>query len=442
MKKITTLFLLLALLLTPVFGVAEAEMAEDMTIEEINALDLEATTVIKSSDSVTGYYVSFRYYDPEASRVRLSGQEFNYSDLSHTTPYSYLDATPYDWQDGYFVVGATTGNNMFDMEKNEETGWWYITMPMPNGAFNYWFIVGGEDGVSDASGSNVTIEGALQTWDPTNVPFRPDYDPALMVGNAARSTLYVPLDPEKQTQFTNLSQAPREDGKTGEYFYVTLDTEYGEDTFCVYLPYGFDAEREEPYRMVAVYHGSGGDEGCWINQGVVNNIADNAIADDGIEPFVMVMPSYTRYRVDDRTSYEVFEIASDILQNTILPYMQENYNVSSDPDDLALTGLSMGGMFTQHVALKTPESFGYYFVQNGRYDEAAAAEYDLTQEALKDIRLVLGTGIYDDPTGFLQTAQAFAENGIEHETFLFPSSHKWFYWRNAFNYGLHEFFWQ
>jgi hypothetical protein len=50
--------------------------------KEIDAL--EKTTIIQDPDSPTGYSVTFRYQDPDATRVRLSGQ-WLFSDKAHAS---------------------------------------------------------------------------------------------------------------------------------------------------------------------------------------------------------------------------------------------------------------------------------------------------------------------------------------------------------------------
>ena len=60
------------------------------------------TTVVKDPDSPTGYSVTFRYRDPSATRVRLSGQ-WLFSDKAHASLATSLNATPEEWKNGYFV---------------------------------------------------------------------------------------------------------------------------------------------------------------------------------------------------------------------------------------------------------------------------------------------------------------------------------------------------
>lgn len=101
------------------------------------------TTVVKSEDSPTGYYVTFRYKDPDSGRVRIYG-EWAFSDLDHSTVVTSLNATPEEWQDGY-TVWQTSGWPTADMVLDEETGIWSYTIPLPNGTYNYRFYVGGAE---------------------------------------------------------------------------------------------------------------------------------------------------------------------------------------------------------------------------------------------------------------------------------------------------------
>ena len=49
---------------------------------------------------------------------------------------------------------------------------------------------------------------------------------------------------------------------------------------------------------------------------------------------------------------------ADFLCDTVIPYIESNYNVSSDPEDTAVTGSSLGGLEAFYAALAHPEKFG------------------------------------------------------------------------------------
>ncbi|MTI58648.1 MAG: hypothetical protein FH762_01445 [Firmicutes bacterium] len=67
---------------------------EGYTQEEFDALT--ETTVISSEDSITGYFVKFRYIDDQAKQVRIKG-EWNFTDTEHATIYTTAYYTPEDW---------------------------------------------------------------------------------------------------------------------------------------------------------------------------------------------------------------------------------------------------------------------------------------------------------------------------------------------------------
>lgn len=69
MKNKLSFIILFFILLVCVAPSATADILSD---EAFSLLD--KTTVIRSEDSPTGYYVTFRYKDPEAVRVRIRGE--------------------------------------------------------------------------------------------------------------------------------------------------------------------------------------------------------------------------------------------------------------------------------------------------------------------------------------------------------------------------------
>ena len=88
-----------------------------MSLKERDAL--EKTTVVKDPDSPTGYSVTFRYKDPVATRVRLSGQ-WLFSDKAHASLATSLNATPEEWKkilrkESKFLTDFMLGRIKLDM---------------------------------------------------------------------------------------------------------------------------------------------------------------------------------------------------------------------------------------------------------------------------------------------------------------------------------------
>ena len=380
MKKLLSLILALMLCLGYVSALAEIQYTEGLSEEEINAL--ETTTVIKSDDSPTGYYVTFRYKAPEAKRVRIFG-EWKFSDLHDASPFTSSNAAPEDWQNGY-TIWATDGWPTAEMTLNEETGVWYYTIPLPNGTFAYRFYV---DGIDGAELTDYT--DAIMVADPANVNYlaNPDEqgDEQMLTG------VYVPRDEAKQSEtIPHLEEAPR-DGENGEVGYVTTTAPNGVETsYAYYLPYGFDAQREEPYPILILFHGGGGYYGSWFTNGA-KNVLDNMIADGRLEPTIVVTPNGSDF------PHETFRwdrpAILDYVVNTILPYMSENFNAATDPAHRAFAGLSMGGATAGYALFHNTDDFDTFCLFSAPLLGDLDPDYNMSQ--LKEKNIYIGYGEYD-----------------------------------------------
>jgi enterochelin esterase-like enzyme len=317
-----------------------------------------------------------------------------------------------------------------DMEKVEGTDYWTTSMPLPGGHYQYVFLVDGD------------TENKLE--DPTN----PREASGVENGNCYdRSTFYVPRDEEKQSDSVDFTfMAPREDGQSGTVEYVNYTDVNGDEApLGIYLPYGYDADSETPYKVVYLSHGGGGYECDWFAGGSVDYIFDNMIAEGTTEPVVLVTMNNTAYQWD-------FEVIVNNLIDNIIPYVEENYNVSSDPSDRAFTGLSMGGMTTTNVLFRVPEYFGYIGIQSG-----ADVSFDTTDvdfDAVKDTTIMLGAGIYDfglvreveegqeDTFSITALSAVLDENGVEYGWEEAYGSHDWNTWPQLIKVFAENYLWK
>jgi len=116
----------------------------------------------------------------------------------------------------------------------------------------------------------------------------------------------------------------------------------------VYTPPGYS--KGQPYPYMVLMHGAGGSEASWHDNDLYAHIQlDNLIAQGAVDPFIIV---FTRNDYDNWN----FE---DILIDDLLPYVEANYCVSTDPNNRALGGLSMGGMQTINIGLPNADKFHY-----------------------------------------------------------------------------------
>ncbi|MDO4548370.1 MAG: alpha/beta hydrolase-fold protein [Clostridia bacterium] len=437
MKKLLSLILTLCLIMT--CAAAFAATYEGMTQEEFNAL--EATTVVKSDDSPTGYYVTFRYKDPDATRVRIYG-EWSFSDPALASFVTSENASPDEWEDGD-IVWKTSSWPTADMALNEETGVWSYTIPLPTGTWCYRYYVGGVEGAELTDYTD-----AVMVADPANVNYLAD--PNEVGGEQLLTAVYVPYDEVKQAKtITRFEEAPR-DGENGTVEYETVTLESGLTTsYAIYLPYEYDAQRDDAYPMLILFHGGGGYYGSWFTNGMVN-ILDNMIAEGRLEPTIVVTPCGQDFP-DPNYSWDRPALLDYVL-NTIIPNMTEKYNASDDPARRAFAGLSMGGATTAYTLFNHTEEFDTYIMLSAPF--LGDIQPDFTMPELKEKNLFPGYGDYDfvvtrslyhlepDADGNLiplmsaksegstfEYVVGLNNEGVEIMTVNYPYGHDWVLWR-------------
>lgn len=335
--------------------------------------DFQAGVAVNANDaSATGYTAEFAYADAEATNVVLVGgfQFYRSGDINVYANGFVLPASdsqenhllgPDEWQAGENLKHLNDAGCRVDMEKGED-GVWRASLDLPGGFYLYQYEVSYDGGE--------TYEAVM---DPENVPV---YNTDLGASQS-RSQFYVPYD-EKQgdEEYYDWSwAAPVEDAtQTGKISAITYDGLDGEQVAEIYLPAGYDANSEEPYKVLYLSHGGGGDEADWFYQGNVGNILDRLIADGTCEPFVVVCMDNTVYadnfpeeeygmRSSDNNEYYLY--CYDNIKNYLIPYVEENYHVSTEASGRAFAGDSNGAKLTTQIFINDPAEFSYYGLFSG-----------------------------------------------------------------------------
>ena len=136
----------------------------------------------------------------------------------------------------------------------------------------------------------------------------------------------------------------------------------------VYTPPGYTADKKYP--VLYLLHGLNEDYRQWTEWCQADNIIDNLIAEDKIQPMIMVFPNCdTRLTVTDTSKAsrsgradgfagygKPFE--QDLLKD-IIPYIDSHYSTYTDREHRAIAGLSMGGGQSLNIGLHNLESFTY-----------------------------------------------------------------------------------
>ena len=405
---------------------------DSFTEEEFAALT--KTTVYQSDESPTGYEVTFRFYGPEYESVEVAG-EWWYSEPRYSSQNSCAKIHPTQWYNGCIIhTDDTNPVRPYDqMTLNEETGYWTFTMPLASGTYCYQFRLDGETLISD----------------PQNLPT--EYR-----GKETYSQVLVPYDAEKQSLSPDYTKYQYNCEQHGTIQFTEVPSEaWGYDVpIGIYLPYGYDPDKAGGYKYLILSHGGAGIESNWPSQGMLGNITDNLIAEGLVEPMIVITPnmrdidnnyiSNTVHADGSLITPEEAEatagsdnpltpsLAQPFLLDELIPWLEAHLNVSTNPQDRALSGLSAGGMMTFSTYLNAPEAFGYFYCMSTA--SRSIQDYDLTREELKTPSINFGTGIFD--RGLYQAINpvqtALAEAGISFTTFYTWGGHRWEPWRECY----------
>lgn len=395
-------FVALGIALAMVLSVAPtAAQADDVDLTP-------GPTVIKDPDSPTGYTGHFVYYNPTATSVRFVADILlkDWENPSATRVYQPSEYRP----------GLMRGAGAYDVQMtNAGNGYWVHDVPLAAGVNQYWFYV-----------NNNTA-----TWivDPANPP---KYAPDGLTGNARRAfnSVYVPYDAEKQN-YAPLAERvianPRPDTAKGTWSYVPIQIGTANRTLGVYLPPGYDPNRAKPYKTIYLQHGSGQDQSDWLNIGSVPIIMDNLLADGLTEPAVIVTTN----------SQYLGGNASSNLTTTIVPFVENNYNVSKDRMDRAFAGLSMGASITIGIINNNPLRFGYY----GVWSFGAAINRNTAN--LKQAYVHIGCGVWDNLNLCPTQAALNNLNGFANYKYtLLAGGHDFNAWPQLFATFAKDYLWQ
>ena len=278
--------------------------------------------------------VTFRYYNPKAVTVEVSG------DFLPSQKITYM-------MEGQERVWEAPGR----ADLVEHNGLWtYTSAPLEGELYSYTLYV---DGQKMMDPSNIYQNRDIATW-------------------------------------TNIFTLSAEQGDKGWYYQVN-DTPHGnvskvwydsptlgmQRRMTVYTPAGYEKNTKTKYPVLYLLHGSGGDEDAWADLGRAVQILDNLIAEGKAEPMIMVMPNGVYFNqaapgvavnmfqptMTNSRSQSTVEVENSFPD--IIKYIESNYRVKKDKNSRAVAGLSMGGRQSAALSRKYPTMFGYVGMFSG-----------------------------------------------------------------------------
>ncbi len=307
----------------------------------------------------------------------------------------------------------------YDMEKDDDGIWQVTTDPIVEGFHYYSLFI---DGVAVCDPASQTFYGMGRMASGIDIP-------------------------EKDVDYYLAKDVPH--GQIRQIRYYSNITKSWRRAF-VYTPLGYDTNLKERYPVLYLQHGGGEDETGWPNQGRVDFILDNLIAEGKAKPMLIVMDR--GYAVDpaappvsmSRGFLQSNNTLTDVFIKEVIPMIDRDFRTIADREHRAMAGLSMGGFQTFQITLTNLDKFAYIggfsgaafmmpgaditTMYNGVWADAASFN-----NKVKLVYISIGTA---EPERMYQGVNNFHKElekaRIKHVYYESPgTSHEWLTWRRS-----------
>ncbi|RVX39919.1 enterochelin esterase-like enzyme [Nonomuraea polychroma] len=336
-------------------------------------------------------------HGPSAGHGKLKGE--------FTPPAPGTTPTPFVTEDGFVTFETTTdfaaaervkvwanwapNGSWLRIRLSREGDRWRATVGPLDPWFYYYRLMVDRVSVKDAS-------------NPTKVTSEPTWSTFLVKGDEARLLTDVPA------------------GQGGKVESMTYRSSVANQdrTALVWTPPGYDPDRAQPYPVFYLQHGGGQSYTDWVEMGRAKQILDHQFLDGDLVPMVVVMGNGN-----------VSDFNKELLQN-IVPAARARYNVSDDPSQQALAGLSMGGGQTFGVLKAFPGRFAYVAAFSAGFGSAAGVDAEAINSGTKLLRLYVGDQTDFVYPSFMTSLTTLNNLGIRYEfDGVTPGPHGWDVWQ-------------
>jgi enterochelin esterase family protein len=222
----------------------------------------------------------------------------------------------------------------------------------------------------------------------------------------------------------------------------------------IYTPPDYEKNSSTRYPVLYLQHGGGEDERVWIEMGRTNLILDNLIAEGKIKPFIVVMETSAvgpAMPMPPRTGTPVAgapaagvptagapgaaprprfstEAYANVMIDDMIPWVDSNFRTLADQAHRAMSGLSMGGMYTKSITLAHLDKFAYI----GLFSGGNIAPAEISDKS--KVKLVYMSYGSREPgsNGVKNAADVLQQAGIKSAYYISPlTAHEWQSWRRS-----------
>lgn len=213
----------------------------------------------------------------------------------------------------------------------------------------------------------------------------------------------------------------------------------------IFLPPDYGRDPTKLYPVLYLRHGGGDSEASWSQDGRAGVILENLLSTKEAVPMIIVMTNgMTDGSWAGGSSPEGIALLERELMEDVIPLVEKNYRVSTNREDRAITGLSMGGGQAFVMGLHHLDRFAWVGEFSAGLLSAADFNVDrLLPGVLKDasvnqkLRLLwLGCGKADPRyNGYANLVDLLQGRGIAVKLHDSKGGHEWKVWRHQ----LHDF---
>jgi enterochelin esterase family protein len=223
----------------------------------------------------------------------------------------------------------------------KNTDIYYRTYKVPNDiCFSYKFNI-----YDSLSGNRRKL---LDKYNLNRIPHRDEY-----------SYSYSVIDLRQNEYDWNIGKEKTPNGKldTIKYHVKTLNADRN---IYVYLPPDYDNQRAISYPAIYLF-----DAFIYLNRVEVPVILDNLIKEGKIKPMIAVF--FDTHRQTREVILPLNSTFKTEFVKDFIPFIRKTYNVSHNPSDNIIGGMSYGGLAAGYIGFYHPELFGNVLSQSGSF---------------------------------------------------------------------------
>ena len=330
------------------------------------------------------------------------------------------------------VIGGVAGPDVLDpMTRLPNTDVWYKTRRLRNDA-RFIYALSINDSLTKVDSKNLeALNQRLSTLksDPLNKS-------RLIIDNLPHCSLVELPGSPAQPWASRQADAP---AGVVEWKKIKSTVLNNERMAAVYTPPGYRADAT-PYGLLVVFDGI-----AYTAMVPTPVILDNLIAQNRIAPMVAVVLANvtTTSRSEELPCNPRF---ADFLASEVVPWVRQNYNVTTDPSRIIVAGSSYGGLAATYAGFRHPEVFGNVLSQSGSFwwkpegdnkDEWLTRQFEASPKL--SVRFYLDVGLMEPPdmvAGNRRMRDALRAKGYQIFYREFNGGHEYVNWRGTFADGL------